>query len=205
VHVVVVQGEHDTVGENRLIGSFMFDLEQPCPKGTRCEIQLTYDVNGMVHVFARQLGTHNEARAHFDSRTGEVKGWTPVGKTKSPPVAPVASPASVSAEPSAAEAVEEPRPPQNLVTLGFARAVPGISLDGSLGNEEQPLPSVMNSLIMRAQRYMAQAGAQAADYNMIQNATQNYIHALERTRQGALIDEEVESLEEALLSLLEGK
>ena len=41
VHVVVVQGDGDTVGENRLIGSFLFELEQPCPKGTRCEIQLT--------------------------------------------------------------------------------------------------------------------------------------------------------------------
>jgi molecular chaperone DnaK len=75
VHVVVVQGEGDTVGENRLIGSFLFELTQPCAKGARCEIQLTYDVNGMVHVLAKQLDTDNEAEAQFDSRTGEVIGW----------------------------------------------------------------------------------------------------------------------------------
>lgn len=75
VHVVVVQGENDCVGDNRLLGAFLFDLEQPCAAGSRCEIQLTYDINGMVHVLARQLGTENEAEAVFDSRTGEVSGW----------------------------------------------------------------------------------------------------------------------------------
>jgi molecular chaperone DnaK len=83
VHVVVVQGEGQTVGENRLIGSFLFELEQPCPKGSRCEIQLTYDVNGMVHVLAKQLETTNEAEAKFDSRTGEVLGWRKTGDANS--------------------------------------------------------------------------------------------------------------------------
>ncbi len=77
VHVVVAQGEGETVGENSFIGSFLFALQQPCPKGTKCEIQLTYDVNGMVHVFAKQLGADNEAKAQFDSRSGTVSGWTP--------------------------------------------------------------------------------------------------------------------------------
>ena len=76
VHVVVAQGEGETVGENSFIGSFLFALHQPCPKGTKCEIQLTYDVNGMVHVFAKQLGADNEAKAQFDSRSGTVSGWT---------------------------------------------------------------------------------------------------------------------------------
>lgn len=76
VQVVVVQGEELTVSKNRLLGSFLFKLQQPCPVGTRCEIQLTYDVNGMVQVFAKQIGTDNISRAEFDSRTGEVKGWS---------------------------------------------------------------------------------------------------------------------------------
>lgn len=79
VNVVVVQGEGETVGDNRLIGSFLFALQTPCPKGTKCEIQLTYDVNGMVQVFARQVGTMNQARAVFDSRSGEVTGWCDPG------------------------------------------------------------------------------------------------------------------------------
>lgn len=83
VQVVVVQGEGDSVGENNLIGTFFFTLQKPVPKGTRCEIQLTYDVNGMIHVMAKQLGTDNIAEAHFDSRTGEVAGWTPVDQSDS--------------------------------------------------------------------------------------------------------------------------
>ena len=79
VHVIIVQGEGATVAENRLIGSFLFELQQPVEEGARCEIQLTYDVNGMVQVMARQLGTPNAARAQFDSRSGTVKGWFPLG------------------------------------------------------------------------------------------------------------------------------
>lgn len=75
VQVIVVQGEGDLVADNRLIGTFLFALQQPCPAGTKCEIQLTYDQNGMVHVLAKQLGTANLAEAVFDSRTGEVSGW----------------------------------------------------------------------------------------------------------------------------------
>lgn len=75
VQVIVAQGEKETVGENKLIGAFLFELQHPCPSGTRCEIQLTYDVNGMIQVFAKQIGTDNEAIAQFDSRTGEVIGW----------------------------------------------------------------------------------------------------------------------------------
>ena len=37
----------------------------------------------MVQVFARQLGTKNEAKAQFDSRTGEVIGWTSLSKEES--------------------------------------------------------------------------------------------------------------------------
>jgi molecular chaperone DnaK len=75
VNVVISQGEADVTGENRFIGSFIFDLVQPCPLGTKCEIQLTYDVNGMVQIFARQIGSSNEATAVFDSRSGTVSGW----------------------------------------------------------------------------------------------------------------------------------
>ncbi|MEY4066385.1 MAG: hypothetical protein RIR26_2593, partial [Pseudomonadota bacterium] len=85
VQVIVVQGEGDTVAENRLIGTFMFPLKQPCPAGSQCEIQLTYDQNGMVHVLAKQLKTDNQAEAIFDSRTGEVTGWQSLHEDDSSP------------------------------------------------------------------------------------------------------------------------
>lgn len=78
INIIVVQGESELANENRLIGSFLFQLQPPCPKGTKCEIQLTYDVNGMVHIYAKQVQTQNEAKADFDSRTGEVKGWSKI-------------------------------------------------------------------------------------------------------------------------------
>lgn len=78
INIIVVQGENELANENRLIGSFLFQLQPPCPQGTKCEIQLTYDVNGMVHIYAKQVETHNEAKADFDSRTGEVKGWSKI-------------------------------------------------------------------------------------------------------------------------------
>ena len=78
VQVIVVQGEGETVGQNRFIGAFMFPLKQPCPAASQCEIQLTYDQNGMIHVLAKQLKTDNQAEAVFDSRTGEVIGWVNV-------------------------------------------------------------------------------------------------------------------------------
>lgn len=76
IDVIVVQGESEMASENQLIGSFLFPLVAPCPEGTKCEIQLTYDVNGMVHVCAKQVGTENQAKAEFDSRTGKVVGWS---------------------------------------------------------------------------------------------------------------------------------
>jgi molecular chaperone DnaK len=81
VQVIVVQGEGETVGENRFIGAFMFPLKQPCPAASQCEIQLTYDQNGMIHVLAKQLNTDNQAEAVFDSRTGEVIGWVNVSES----------------------------------------------------------------------------------------------------------------------------
>ncbi|MEY3903672.1 MAG: hypothetical protein RL189_2978 [Pseudomonadota bacterium] len=93
VQVIVVQGEGDTVGENRLIGTFMFPLKQPCPAASQCEIQLTYDQNGMVHVLAKQLKTDNQAEAVFDSRTGEVSGWISVPLSEPPQ--PVSTPRPV--------------------------------------------------------------------------------------------------------------
>lgn len=80
VQVIVVQGDGDTVAENRLIGTFLFPLRQPCPAGSQCEIQLTYDQNGMIHVLAKQLNTDNQAEALFDSRTGQVTGWVRVSE-----------------------------------------------------------------------------------------------------------------------------
>jgi molecular chaperone DnaK len=78
VQVLVTQGEGETVGQNRVIGSFLFHLKPPAPAGTKCEIQLTYDVNGMIQVMAKQHGANHSALARFNSTTGEVLDWVQV-------------------------------------------------------------------------------------------------------------------------------
>ena len=182
VHVVVVQGEGDTVGENRLIGSFLFKLEQPCPKGSRCEIQLTYDVNGMVQVFARQLGTNNESRANFDSRTGTVKGWSQVNHTAQQ---------HENEETNHDEAYVEP------AVLKLA----------SLYSQENDLEgiAVVNAIIMRAKRVLLKLNQKSEEYVQILNLIKEYSFLLEFSKDGENNDEQIEVVEEQLLSLLEGK
>jgi molecular chaperone DnaK len=82
IQVILVQGENESVGDNRLIGDFMFKLQQPAPIGTRCEIQLTYDANGMIQVRAKQSDTSHYVEAQFDSRSGNVTGWTSVSDSE---------------------------------------------------------------------------------------------------------------------------
>lgn len=175
VHVVVVQGEKELVGENRLIGSFLFLLEQPCPKGTRCEIQLTYDVNGMVHVFAKQLGTQNHAKADFDSRTGEVTGWIKESVAALPP-----------------QAVQS-----NLVSLNFGSS--------HFQEDELNQLSFVNAVFLRAKRHLATLNKQSDDYSQLLTVTKRYGLLLQDAHKGIVNDAEVDQVESELMALLEGK
>lgn len=179
VHVVVVQGEKDLVGENRLIGSFLFLLEQPCPKGTRCEIQLTYDVNGMVHVFAKQLGTQNQAKADFDSRTGEVTGWIKEEVAVAPPPQPQTTKSS------------------NLVSLNFG--------GGSSQQDDSLQLSFVNSVFLRAKRHLATLNKESEEHAQLFKVTMRYGQLLQEAHKGASNDAEIDLMETELMALLEGK
>ncbi|MGY3803878.1 Hsp70 family protein [Pigmentibacter ruber] len=198
VHVVVVQGDGDTVGENRLIGSFLFELEQPCPKGTRCEIQLTYDVNGMVQVFARQLGTKNEAKAQFDSRTGEVKGWTSIAAEEiNPFIKPEDENSDQIAEDIGSHTDLISKQDKNILSFPFG------------GNKKTPIltesTNVVNALILRTKRYLSQIDSSSIEYMKLKQLLSSYTELLIKSQNGEDNDEELENLEIDLLSLLEGK
>ena len=206
VHVVVVQGDGDTVGENRLIGSFLFELEQPCPKGTRCEIQLTYDVNGMVQVFARQLGTKNEAKAQFDSRTGEVIGWTSLSKEES-------NHFSAENQTNIIENMYETDKAEvninlyseekNILSFPFGGKPKGNRNQSSAGDSKEF--GIINALVLRAKRCLSEMDNGSLDYLKISQLLHEYSDLLLKSQKGLDNDSEIEETEADLLALLEGK
>jgi molecular chaperone DnaK len=195
VQVVVVQGEGDSVGENRLIGSFLFQLITPAPKGTRCEIQLTYDVNGMVQVFAKQLGTDNECRAHFDSRTGKVEGWSKLSSQEES-----AQENSESLPQSHTDSNPTPSD-SNVVSLSFGKKDPHTP---STRPEEEKIP-VINAIILRAKRTLAKLSPNDIDYQKILPLTQKYASLMEKAKNEDGHEDLIEALEDELLLSLEGK
>lgn len=178
VHVVVVQGEGETVAENRLIGSFLFELEQPCPKGSRCEIQLTYDANGMVHVLAKQLDTENESEAQFDSRTGKVIGWRKLRSSE-----------------------QDNNEYQNTRAALFGTESLSFSSDSE--NENSNAPAVLNGLITRARRFLSTSSPKAKETKKILALLETYENLLNNAKIGAQNDSEIEFVETRLMSLLE--
>jgi molecular chaperone DnaK len=205
VHVVVVQGDGDTVGENRLIGSFLFELEQPCPKGTRCEIQLTYDVNGMVQVFARQLGTKNEAKAQFDSRTGEVTGWTSLGQEDMNPFIDVKTDSvdEIYANVNPKEIKTIYKEEKNILSFPFGGKT---NKNENEFNSDLNLNSgIMNALILRAKRRLSQMDSASLEFLKVSQLLSQYSDLLLKSQQGQDNDEDIESVEIELLSMLEGK
>jgi len=206
VHVVVVQGDGETVGENTLIGSFLFELEQPCPKGTRCEIQLTYDVNGMVQVFARQLGTKNEAKAQFDSRTGEVTGWKSLDDEILNPFKEeniVDHNHEIYKNKNQNEIKSIYDDEKNILSFPFRSKINHNDHDNF--SELNSNSSIVNALILRANRRLQQMDKASLEYLKISQVLSEYSDLLLKTQHGDDHDSEIESLEIDLLSLLEGK
>lgn len=220
VHVIVAQGEGETVGENRFIGSFMFELKQPCRKGTKCEIQLTYDVNGMVNIFARQLGTDNRAQARFDSRTGTVSGWDVLGAEDDDAVNTHDN--DEQEDPSAASADGDvpglsvgttlpdleanPSHIGNVRTLKFGKGSERLT-GAPKGSAQTPQnvawgAPVLNAVLARGRRLMKQVPAEdrASELEALLN---EYQHLLAQVQSGHDNDEQVEAVEERLLELME--
>jgi molecular chaperone DnaK len=217
VQVVVVQGDEDTVSSNRLIGSFLFDLQQPCPAGTRCEIQLTYDVNGMVHVLAKQLGTDNAAEAEFDSRTGEVKGWVSLEEPLQSPTA-ASSQDDSSATPNAGgvESVD-PHGQGNVATLtGSPREDGGRVIALAFGARRSSDPAsegantsqdddrdILNGLLLRVRRTLAALDGDDVRRAQLAGLAQHYAELLRSARSGEDVDADLEVAETRILDLLE--
>ncbi len=203
VHVIVAQGEGPSVGENRFIGSFLFDLIQPCPKGSKCEIQLTYDVNGMVNLFARQLGTSNEAVAQFDSRTGEVGRWEslrdrrkPNGKLQSE---------SKDGSKTAQSQGHETDLAQNVHRLNFEKGNEKLAAADAEGTEllTDSSATVLNAILARGKRVMKLSSVSDSERNDLKAWMQTYQRLLNSALEGADNDAEVEEVEEKLLEIFE--
>jgi molecular chaperone DnaK len=176
VQVIVVQGEGETVAENRLIGTFMFPLKQPCPAGSQCEIQLTYDQNGMVHVLAKQLKTDNQAEAVFDSRTGEVTGWVSV---------------SDESESLASHPLE--------ITSTTSEHTRSHDAPQTAANSNQ-----QNAILVRARRQLMRLGTDSPKKDALMELISRYETLLQKTLSGEDCDEEMEQVESLFEDEYEG-
>ena len=71
VTVKVLQGEREMASDNRLLGLFNLEGIPPAPRGVP-QIEVTFDIdaNGIVHVFAKDLGTGKEQKIRIESSSG---------------------------------------------------------------------------------------------------------------------------------------
>jgi molecular chaperone DnaK (HSP70) len=192
VQVIVVQGEGESVGENRLIGTFMFELQQPCPAGSKCEIQLTYDQNGMVHVLAKQLGTENQGEAVFDSRTGEVKGWVALDEEGAP------SPVATSKRPSHSQI------PAPLSSLEQDTLASGENHTESSTKPKNALPSMQNNAILvQARRHLMRLSSSSENHGKLSHLIIQYEELLALSSTGEDCDDALEVIEQKFQNIFE--
>ncbi|MBE6727975.1 MAG: molecular chaperone DnaK [Ruminococcaceae bacterium] len=74
VEVHVLQGEREFAKDNKTLGVFHLDGIAPAPRGIP-QIEVTFDIdtNGIVHVFAKDLGTGKENNITITSNTNMSK------------------------------------------------------------------------------------------------------------------------------------
>ncbi len=69
VEIHVLQGERGMAADNKTLGRFTLDGIPPAPRGVpRIEVTFDIDVNGIVHVRAKDLGTQREQKITIQSR-----------------------------------------------------------------------------------------------------------------------------------------
>lgn len=74
VDIHVLQGERSMAADNVTLGRFSLDGIPPAPRGVpRIEVTFDIDVNGIVHVSAKDLGTGKEQKISITSSTGLAK------------------------------------------------------------------------------------------------------------------------------------
>ena len=74
VDINVLQGEREFAKDNKQLGMFRLDGIAPAPRGIP-QIEVTFDIdaNGIVHVFAKDLGTGKEQNITISSSTNMSK------------------------------------------------------------------------------------------------------------------------------------
>ncbi len=74
VDIHVVQGEREFAKDNKTLGKFRLDGIPAAPRGVP-QIEVTFDIdaNGIVHVFAKDLGTGKEQKIAITSSSGLSK------------------------------------------------------------------------------------------------------------------------------------
>ncbi|MGI5838644.1 MAG: molecular chaperone DnaK [bacterium] len=74
VEIHVLQGERSMAADNVTLGRFSLDGIPPAPRGVpRIEVTFDIDVNGIVHVSAKDLGTGKEQKISITSSSGLAK------------------------------------------------------------------------------------------------------------------------------------
>ncbi|MBX6351268.1 MAG: molecular chaperone DnaK [Clostridia bacterium] len=71
VEIHVLQGERPLARDNKTLGRFILDGIPPAPRGVpQIEVTFDIDVNGIVHVSAKDRGTGREQKVTIRSQTG---------------------------------------------------------------------------------------------------------------------------------------
>lgn len=71
VEIHVMQGERKMAGDNKTLGRFILDGIAPAPRGVpQIEVKFDIDVNGIVHVSAKDLGTGKEQMVTITGSSG---------------------------------------------------------------------------------------------------------------------------------------
>ena len=71
VGIKVLQGEREMAAQNRVLGTFTLDQIPAAPRGVpQIEVSFDIDVNGIVHVSAKDTGTGKEAHIKIESSSG---------------------------------------------------------------------------------------------------------------------------------------
>ena len=74
VEIHVLQGEREMAAYNKTLGRFILDGIPPAPRGVpKIEVTFDIDVNGIVHVSAKDLGTGREQNITIQSQTSMSK------------------------------------------------------------------------------------------------------------------------------------
>ena len=74
VEIHVLQGEREMAADNKTLGRFILDGIPPAPRGVpKIEVTFDIDVNGIVHVSAKDLGTGREQHITIQSQTSMSK------------------------------------------------------------------------------------------------------------------------------------